>query len=160
MENQISENKNIYTFEETTIHSVDAKGRLIIPVRFRDVLKKDGGDVLVLTFDGESVYVYSINRWDSIKRLVRKSAKESPAMDRFARHFIGASKRCFFDKQGRILIPPTLRKLAKIEKEVVLVGLVDKFEIWAKDKWEDDMNKLAEERNDEVISSQIASLGL
>ena len=106
-------------------HSVDAKGRLIIPSKYREQL----GEKMVEKFAGLN--------------LLKESERK------FKRQFIAGASECEFDKQGRILLPASLRTHVGIDKDVVLAGMMERIEIWDKDRWEqatniDDMNEIAE----------------
>jgi MraZ protein len=87
-------------------------------------------------------------------------AEKSESMRRFRRVFIGGAFECTNDKQGRILIPPSLRQYAGIEKEIVMVGVLDHFEIWAREKWEEEQLNLEEDLKKEDVRNEIARLGL
>ena len=81
-------------------------------------------------------------------------------MTRFKRVFLGNATLCICDKQDRILIPKPLRSYADLEKEIVLVGLLDRFEIWSREGWEMEESKLKEDLNQPDVRETIASLGL
>ena len=114
-------------------HSVDAKGRLIIPAKFREVL----GDEFVVTkgLDG-CLFVYSQEEWKRIEESLREKPLTSKDARKFMRFFFAGAANCEVDKQGRILLPAALREFAGLEKDVVLVGVGSRVEIWSKDKWE------------------------
>ncbi len=126
-------------------HSIDAKGRIIIPSRFRDEL----GDTFVVTvgLDG-CLFVYPQNEWETFSTEIRKlpGTKEARQLQRM---FFGKAAACEADKQGRILIPAVLRECAGLEKDIVFVGVLNKIEIWSKARWEsnndfDDVDAIAE----------------
>jgi MraZ protein len=81
-------------------------------------------------------------------------------MRRFRRIFIGGAHECLLDKQGRILIPPSLRQQAGLAKEVVLVGVLDHFEVWAKENWAQEDQKLKKDLKSEDLRNEVAELGL
>ena len=81
-------------------------------------------------------------------------------MRRFRRVFIGGASHCLCDKQERILIPPPLRQYAELEKDIVLVGVLDHFEIWSRDKWDRENQCMEEDMKKEVVRDEIAELGL
>lgn len=116
-------------------HSLDSKGRVIIPARFRSAL----GDVVVITrgYDVHCLNLYSKSEW--AKRMA--ILKEIPASDeqgqRFIRYFLGNAEPCVPDKQGKILIPAHLRDAVSLEKEVTLSGMGDRVEIWSRTTWEE-----------------------
>ena len=74
--------------------------------------------------------------------------------------FIGGAFDCPCDKQGRILIPPTLRQYSELERDIVMVGVLDHFEIWSRDNWENENAKLEDDLRKEEVINEIAQLGL
>ena len=127
-------------------HTVDAKGRLIVPAKFREAL----GETFVVTkgLDG-CLYVYSDKEWENIENKFRELPLTAQDARKFTRFFFAGAADCELDKQGRILLPSVLRDYAGIEKEVVLAGVLNRVEIWSKERWIDnseynDVNQLAE----------------
>lgn len=127
-------------------HTVDAKGRMIMPAKFREQL----GEQFVVTkgVDG-CLYVYSSEEWGRIEEKFREVNLTTKDARKFMRFFFAGAATCDVDKQGRILIPPVLRNFAGLEKDVVLVGVMTKIEIWDKTKYEeassyDDMDEIVE----------------
>ncbi|MBQ8278290.1 MAG: division/cell wall cluster transcriptional repressor MraZ [Roseburia sp.] len=128
-------------------HTVDAKGRLIVPSKFRDQL----GDEFVVTkgLDG-CLFVYTLDEWRKIEEKFRDITATSKDARKFARFFFSGAASCEVDKQGRILLPPVLREYADLQKDVVLAGVLSRVEIWSKDRWlentyeEDEMDDIAE----------------
>lgn len=122
-------------FRGRSKQTLDSKGRLVIPARFREVLEKDGEDCLVVTNHDSCLWAFARNDW----RVIEEKAAALPQFDRdvntYLRYFISGAEECPL-KQGRITIPPYLREIAGLDKEVVLVGELKRFEIWEKDKWE------------------------
>jgi MraZ protein len=134
---------------------------VIIPVRFRDVLQEKKEQALMISRLDNALFAYPVDEWDGIEKRIHSLAEKSEAMRRFRRVFIGAVQHCPLDKQGRILIPPELRNYAELQKEIVLVGVLDHFEIWSKSRWEAENLKLEEEdMSNEEVQSEIAKLGL
>ncbi len=111
---------------------LDAKGRLILPVKFREEL----GPRFILTkgLDG-CLFIYSPQSWEGFSARLQSLNTSSKDARRLVRYFIGSSVECEADKQGRFLIPPALRDFAGIEKETTVLGLTDRIEIWATDKY-------------------------
>jgi MraZ protein len=142
-------------------HTIDTKGRIIVPSRFRQVLEVMGSDGVVVSRMDKALFVYSYVRWGEVVGKMDSQAEKSESMRRFRRFFIGNAARCPLDKQGRILIPPKLRAYAALEKDIVLAGVTDHFEIWDLDKW-DAENELMEDgdMNKEEVRNEIAKLGL
>ena len=131
-------------------HTVDTKGRLIVPSKFREQL----GDEFVVTkgLDG-CLFVYSKSEWENIEEKFRNGPLTTKDARKFARFFFAGAASCEVDKQGRILLPVVLREYAGIEKDVVSVGVFNRVEIWDKDKWQesnsyDDMDEIAEHMAD------------
>ena len=127
-------------------HSIDQKGRLIVPSKFREQL----GNEFVVTkgLDG-CLFVYSNEEWQRIEEKFREIPLTTKEARKFSRFFFAGAATCEVDKQGRILLPSNLREYAAIEKEVVSVGVLSRVEIWSKDRWSengdyDDMDEIAE----------------
>ena len=127
-------------------HTIDAKGRLIVPSKFREQL----GHEFVVTkgLDG-CLFVYSNEEWKHIEEKFREIPLTTKDARKFSRFFFAGAASCEVDKQGRILLPANLREYAGIEKEVVSVGVLSRVEIWSKDRWQDngdydDMDEIAE----------------
>lgn len=148
-------------FRGSSNHTIDPKGRVIIPVRFREILQEKEEQALMVTRLDNALFAYPLDEWKEIEERIHSLAEKSEAMRRFRRVFIGAVQHCPLDRQGRILIPPELRNYAGLQKEIVLVGVLDHFEVWSRQRWEEENLKLEEEdmRNEEV-QSEIAKLGL
>ena len=127
-------------------HSVDAKGRLIIPSKFRETL----GDEFVVTKGlDHCLFAYTLKDWEVLAEKLKSLPLTNPNARKFNRFFMGGANTCEVDKQGRILLSASLRSFAKLEKEVVLVGVGGRVEIWNKDAWldtcnYDDMDEIAE----------------
>ena len=114
-------------------NSIDAKGRMIIPAKFRDEL----GYKCVLTKGlDKCLYIYPMSEWEKLKDKLSTLPMSDPEARKFVRYMYGNAQECEIDKQGRISITPTLREYAEIEKELVTVGILDKVEIWSKQVYE------------------------
>ena len=136
-------------------HSIDTKGRLIIPSKFRDIL----GDDFVITkgLDG-CLFLYPANEWKIFEEKLRTLPLTNKNARTFTRFFLGSAVDGGLDKQGRVLISSALRAFAGLDKEVVLVGVLDRVEIWDKAKW-DEHNTEVEENMDD-IAAHMEDLGL
>ncbi len=134
-------------------HSIDAKGRVIIPAKYREEL----GDKFVITkgMDGclfvlpEAAFRELTDQLKALPLSVKESRK-------LVRHFSGAASEGELDKQGRVLLPAKLREHAGLEKDVVLVGVLDKVEIWSRERWE----SADDDADMDVIEAHLAQLGL
>ncbi|MEW5723779.1 MAG: division/cell wall cluster transcriptional repressor MraZ [Thermodesulfobacteriota bacterium] len=122
-------------FRGTFQHTIDAKGRLSVPNRFRDVLKANEDSRLVVTRGtGACLSVYPMDRWLKVEEDL-DNLPAGQARDDFIRHFISPAQDVSLDKMGRMLIPVTLREEAGLDKDVVIVGAVSKFEIWDRERY-------------------------
>jgi len=147
-------------FRGSSFHTVDPKGRIIVPTRFRDVIKVGGGDGVIVTRLDQALFAYTLDEWGKVEARVRSLTDTSEYMRRFRRIFIGGASDCTCDKQGRILIPPVLRQYAEIEKDIVLVGQIDHFEIWSKKRYDQEILRMEKDMKKEEVSNEIAKLGL
>ena len=126
-------------------HTVDAKGRLIVPSKFREQL----GDEFVVTkgLDG-CLFVYENTEWKILEEKLKSLPLTNANARKITRFFLAGATLCEVDKQGRILLPAVLREFAKIEKDAVMVGVGNRIEIWSKESWTsanvyDDMDEIA-----------------
>jgi MraZ protein len=124
------------------------------------MIKTNGKEGIVITRMDGCLKAYPYNAWMKIEKKILSQSVKSDAMRRFRRVFIGGAFECTCDKQGRVLIPPTLREYAKLEKEVVLVGVLDHFEIWSRNRWDIENSRLNEDLKKEDVRLEIAELGL
>ncbi|MGD9006340.1 MAG: division/cell wall cluster transcriptional repressor MraZ [Desulfobacteraceae bacterium] len=147
-------------FRGSSEHTLDAKGRIIVPARFRDVIRAGGGEAVMVTRMDRSLFAYALGEWGKIEDRIMALAEKSEHMRRFRRVFVGGAFECMCDKQGRILIPPTLRAYAKLEKEIVLVGVLDHFEIWSRENWEKENELMENGMQQEEVRREISKLGL
>jgi MraZ protein len=147
-------------FRGSSFNTIDLKGRIIIPARFRDVIKAGGGDGVIVTRLDKALFAYTFDQWSKIESRVLAMSETSEYMRRFRRVFIGGASDCICDKQGRILIPPVLRQYAEFEKEIVLVGQIVHFEIWSKENYEQEVVQMEKDMKKEAVSNEIAKLGL
>jgi MraZ protein len=131
-------------FEGRSRHTLDEKGRLAIPARFREVLNQKGDSSLVVTNLNNCLVAFAMGDWRS---RIKEKAVNLPLFDNAAttylRYFVSGAVECPL-KQNRILIPPDLRNLAGLNKEVVLVGSLTRFEIWDKLRWEEEFERVKE----------------
>ena len=147
-------------FRGSSFHTIDTKGRIIIPARFRDVIKAQvSNGVMVSRMDGGLV-AYTYDEWRNIETRILSLAEKSENMRRFRRVFIGGAFECACDKQDRILIPQNLRQYAELDKEIVLVGVLDHFEIWSRKSWDRENIHLEKDMKKEDVRNEIAKLGL
>ena len=147
-------------FRGSSFHTIDNKGRLIIPARFRQFIKSEEGDGVMISRMDSCLVAYPFKEWRSLENRILSLAETSENMRRFRRVFIGGAFECSCDKQDRILIPQSLRQYADLDKEIVLVGVLEHFEIWAREKWERENIELEKDFKKEEVRNEIAKLGL
>jgi MraZ protein len=112
-------------------HSLDEKGRFSLPAKFREVLRvKYGSENLVVTNYPECLVAYPVEEWQKIEEKLLGLPWDVPEVREYIRYFLGSAEECQPDKQGRILLPQSLREEIGLEKEVVLLGMLYHFEIW------------------------------
>ncbi len=134
-------------------HTIDAKGRLIIPSKFREAL----GDEFVVTkgMDG-CLFVFDNSEWQAFEEKLRSLPMIDKEARQFTRYFLAGAASLEVDKQGRILLPAVLREFAGITKDAVLVGVGNRVEIWSKDRWEGTVTY----QDMEEISRHMIELGI
>ena len=147
-------------FRGSSFHTIDNKGRLIVPSRFRQFIKSDEGDGVMISRMDSCLVAYPFKEWRKLESKILSLAETSENMRRFRRVFIGGAFECSCDKQDRILIPQSLRQYADLDKEIVLVGVLEHFEIWAREKWERENIELEKDFKKEEVRNEIAKLGL
>ena len=125
-------------------HSIDEKGRLIIPSKFRFEL----GETFVLTrgLDG-CLCIYPQAEWNTLESKLRELPLTNKNARKITRFLVSSAAACELDKQGRILVPVALREYAGLDKDVVVTGNIERIEIWDKARWEenssfDDMDSI------------------
>jgi MraZ protein len=150
--------KNKSHFRGQSLHYLDEKGRLRIPTRYREVLQNKYTDILVLTMANDCLVAYPQEVWEKIEEKALELSQVQPQQRAFMRYVISSAVECDFDKQGRVLIPPILRDMAELEKEVFLAGMLTSFEIWAKPKWDAQLKWSKE--NFQQMAEEIATYGL
>ncbi len=114
-------------------HTIDSKGRLIVPSKFRDGL----GQKFVITKGLDNcLFVYPMDEWNIIEKKLKNLPFTKKDARAFVRFFFSGANECELDKQGRILLPSNLREYAKLEKDAVILGVSSRIEIWSKEVWE------------------------
>lgn len=123
-------------FQGATQLNLDGKGRLAIPVRYRDFLLAHCAGALILTADADGcLLLYPQPEWLPIRAQLLSLSALNPQIRALQRLLIGYAESVQMDGAGRVLISPTLRSFASLDKRVMLVGLGNKFELWDEDKW-------------------------
>ena len=116
------------------LHTIDNKGRLNVPAKFRGAL----GERFITTKGlDHCLFVYPQDEWETLEQKLRLLPFTQPDVRAFVRFFFSGATECEVDKQGRILLPANLREYAQLEKDVVLVGVSSRVEIWSETLWAD-----------------------
>ncbi|MCL0067405.1 division/cell wall cluster transcriptional repressor MraZ [Peptococcaceae bacterium] len=135
------------------LHSIDAKGRLIIPARFREGL----GEKFIVTKGLDNcLFVYPHNEWILLEQKLKLLPFTKADARAFVRFFFSGANECELDKQGRILIPANLREYAGLSKEVVILGVSSRVEIWSLERWNEYSSAASE--SFEEIAEKIVDL--
>ena len=139
-------------------HTIDAKGRISIPSKFREVLGKKYDDRLVITNFDHCLVAFPYEEWSFLEQKVGTFSLMKKETSAFFRFFYSSAMDCDIDKQGRLLIPQTLRDYASLQKDVVLVGEGKRIEIFAKERWLEEARKA--EENFDQIRGNLGDLGI
>lgn len=124
-------------FQGITSVTVDGKGRLAIPTRFRDGIADRGGNTVIVTahqYDG-CLVLYPLPDWEDIARRVAALPDASPDVRNIKRRFVGQASELDIDSAGRVLLPQMLRAFARIEKGAVMLGQGHRLELWSEEQW-------------------------
>lgn len=124
-------------FTGTYQNSIDAKNRIIIPSKYRDIL---GGRCMLTRGFDRCLYIYAMDDYEALVAKISKLRQSDKDVRKFIREFFSNTEECQIDAQGRILIPPHLREYAGITKELVTKGAMDKIEIWSVENLRDPGN--------------------
>ena len=135
-------------------HSIDAKGRLIMPAKFREQL---GDEFVVTKSPDKCLYVYTNEEWKNFEEKLATLPITNKGTRQFVRFFLAGAASCEVDKQGRILLPAVLREYAELDKEVVLAGTSKRIEICNKHRYLADQKEY--EDNIDEIASNMESFG-
>ncbi len=114
-------------------HSLDIKGRLIMPAKLRETI----GEKFIVTkgLDG-CLFAFSLTEWANFEQKLRTLPISNKDARAFSRFFFAGAIECEIDKQGRFLISSNLREFANLDKDVIIIGMDSRIEIWSKDKWQ------------------------
>lgn len=136
-------------------HSIDAKGRVVLPSKFRDKL----GKLFIITKGlDKCLFVYPLETWERFEAKVPHMSMGDESERWFLRTFIGGATEGEPDAQGRVNLPPSLREYAGIKKDVISLGVVNRIEIWGKERW--DIYNNESNFQDKELAEKISQLGI
>lgn len=139
-------------------HTIDEKGRLSIPSRFRQALKQRKQRILVLTDFDACVTAYPLDVWARLEEKIQNQSNFEKDVRAFLRLFYSGAGETPVDGQGRILIPPQHREKAGLRRDVVIVGALNRIEIWDRERWEQFLSTSPVTFDD--VASKLAQLGI
>lgn len=140
-------------------HQVDHKGRTSLPARFRELLAARGDERVIITCGLDPCLVaYPVTEWQAFEERLAKLPRFEPHVVRIKRLYVSGAVETPVDKNGRILLPPTLRAHAGLERDILFAGMVDHIEIWSRERFRADAQATDEERA--VLAKALADLGL
>lgn len=124
-------------FRGATTINLDGKGRLAVPMRYRELLLEESQGQMVCTIDLHQpcLLLYTLPQWEVIEQKLSRLSSMNPVERRIQRLLLGHASECQMDSAGRLLIASTLRQHAGLTKQVMLVGQFNKFELWDEENW-------------------------
>ncbi|MGQ9687310.1 MAG: division/cell wall cluster transcriptional repressor MraZ [Desulfobaccales bacterium] len=138
-------------FKGSSFHIMDNKGRISIPVRYREILQERQDKQLILTKWDGYILAFPHSEWVKVEAKLGEMALLRNDYRRFQRFFLHGVEECPLDRQGRILIPQKLRDYAKLDREVAIVGVVRNFEIWDRERYEAHLKELEAAIDESVL---------
>lgn len=139
-------------------HTIDEKGRIIVPPRFCQIFAEKYDNRMVITGWGGHLLVFPYQEWILLEEKVSRQSIIRKEVRAFQRLFMSGAVDCTLNAQRRILIPPSLREYAKLEKDIVIAGMVRTIEIWNRELFETEISRIDE--NPEAFSDYVADLGI
>ncbi|MGB0892912.1 MAG: division/cell wall cluster transcriptional repressor MraZ [Parashewanella sp.] len=135
--------------------NLDAKGRMAMPTRYRELLRVESAGKLVITIDIQSacLLIYPVPEWQKIEAKLLRLSDTQPTERALKRMLLGHANECEMDGNGRLLIPPPLRAFAGLTKQSMLVGQLNKFELWDADAWQ----QLIEQSKQVITNEELAN---
>ncbi|MCL1142896.1 division/cell wall cluster transcriptional repressor MraZ [Shewanella gaetbuli] len=142
-------------FRGASAINMDAKGRIAMPARYRDALRNGHDGTLIITVDINSpcLLIYPLHEWESIEAKLLKLSDIDPVERSLKRKLLGYAQECELDGHGRIVVPAVLRNFANLEKKAMLVGFLNKFELWEEGTWQQQMDQSHEMTTTENLAN-------
>lgn len=136
-------------------HTLDPKNRVIMPAKFREKL----GDSFVMTKGMDNcLFIYANEEWRNVEEKLKSLPMTNKDARAFVRFFFAGASECDLDKQGRMVMPTHLKEYAKIDKDLVIIGVSTRIEIWSREEW----NKFNSDANIsyEDVAEKMSQLGI
>ena len=134
-------------------HTIDSKNRVIIPSKFRETIREKGIEELYLTRGlDECLFLFSANQWRLQENRFKAMSFTKSEVRKFTRQFFGGASEVIPDKQWRILIPDYLKEYAHLSRDIKIVGVADRVEIWDRSKWEE-FYRISRERYEDIAEN-------
>lgn len=142
--------------------NMDVKGRLAIPKRYRESISEASENQLIATIDIHSpcLLIYTLDEWEIIERKLMSLPNVDPKTREYQRLLLGHASEMEMDGQGRVLLPSLLRNHAGLEKEAILLGQGNKFELWSQQAWDASRPEMLTSASSGEVSESLASLSL
>ena len=138
-------------------YSLDQKGRFVLPAKLRDNKKKITSFILTRGLD-RCLFLYPLEEWRNLEKKIRELPMAKREARGFLRLLVSGAVESRLDRQGRLLIPKPLAQYARIKKEVVIIGALNRIEVWAKRSWEEYLER--SEKSFEEIAQKLVDLGI
>ncbi len=127
----------VYNFRGRSDHTLDGKGRLSLPTRFREVLQRQYKEERLMVFPWQNcLKAYPLSRWEELEANLLSTGRKQPETIKMVRFMLGGVIECPPDRQGRILLPLKIRNDCGLDREILVSGMISYFEIWDKAAWE------------------------
>jgi len=140
-------------------HTIDLKGRINLPAKFRDFMAIQGEDKLIVTTSIDPcLVVYPVIEWQQFEDKLSRLPQFDPNVVKLKRIYVAAAAECVVDKQGRLLIPQELREYAGLAKDIIFAGMIQTCELWAKDRWQENAQQARAEASE--VAKALGALGL
>jgi MraZ protein len=144
------------SFRGRYYHTIDDKGRIILPSRLREAIAEQSAGKLVITSFTGYLLAFPYGEWEILEQKISQQSLLKKQVRAFQRDFMSGAVDCNVDSQGRVLIPPSLREYAGLEKDLVLAGMVRTIEIWSRERWEEELRRTGSQD----FSDFMADLGI
>lgn len=136
-------------------HNLDDKGRVSVPAKFREDL---GSSFIVTKGLDNCLFIYSKNEWTTFETKLKDLPLTNPNARNFIRFFFSGATECELDKQGRIILPQNLREYAGLNKDVAIIGVATRVEIWDREKW--NAYTSSDNMDMDEVAIQMSNLGI